>query len=417
LSSRIALWVSWLLLALLAAYGIFGLSTLSRVHRAILEAERADTAYQYSQVIRTLYRAAVSCYQGRLDRTILEEVRQRVVLAIGSLTFADLSEDSRARLKELLSVLDRDLRCSDYAAWAERVFPVQVEAVERSNWLRAEIKAQLRGYQRSLLLGLGLLFFAAALILYLLERLRLAQAAEIQALENESRFKSRLLGLVAHELRTPLAAVAGFAELAARAQDEASRERHLRSLSVASERMRAALATFLDLHRLETGAGIGAEPEPTDLVAVAREVLEVARGAHPGVTFSSALPEGSIVVKVDRNRIAHAVLNLLENAAKYGDGEVVLRLQAGEQSVRFEVESVGRLDPEVADRLFAPFARLPEHKGVEGWGLGLSLVREVAAAHGGRAGFETRQGRLIFFVELPKALRDGSPPGEGARGG
>ena len=417
MSSRWAFWASGLLLFLLAAYGLFGLSTLFRVHRAILEAEQADTAYQYSQVVRALYRAAVACYQGALEGETLREVENRVRLAMESVSYANLSMESKERLEALLRALRRPMTCDEYAKWAERVFPVQVEAVEHSNWLRAEIKAQLAIYQRNLLLGLGLLFFTAALILYLLERLRLAQAAEIQALENETRFKSRLLGLVAHELRTPLAAVAGFAELAARAEDENARRRHLKSLAVASERMRAALSTFLDLHRLETGAGIGAEPEPTDLVAVARGVLEVARGAHPRVSFRSELPEDSVVAEVDKNRIAHAVLNLLENAAKYGKGEVALKLRAGHDAVRFEVESAGRLDPETADRLFAPFARLPEHKGVEGWGLGLSLVREVAAAHGGRAGFEAREGRQVFFIELPRAPRAGSPPGEGARGG
>jgi len=96
---------------------------------------------------------------------------------------------------------------------------------------------------------------------------------------------------------------------------------------------------------------------------------------------------------------------------------VVLRLVAGPERARFEVESSGRLDPEEADRLFAPFARLPEHRGVEGWGLGLSLVREVAAAHGGEAGFEPRGGRLVFYVELPRGSRAGSPPDGGARAG
>ncbi len=405
------------MLFLLVAYGLFGFSTLFRVQRAILEAERADTAYQYSQVVRALYRAAVACYRGRLGEEELKEVRERIRLAVESVSYGDLSPESKAELEALSRALDGELSCDDYAAWAERVFPVQVEAVERSNWLRAEIKAQLAVYQRNLLLGLGLLFLAAALILYLLERLRLAQAAEIRALEDETRFKSRLLGLVAHELRTPLAAVAGFAELAARAPDEKARRRHLESLAVASQRMRAALSTFLDLHRLETGAGIGAEPEPTDLGGVARGALEVARGAHPRVRFRAELPDEPLVAEVDKNRLAHALLNLLENAAKYGEGEVVLRLVAGPDRARFEVESSGHLDPEEADRLFAPFARLPEHQGVEGWGLGLSLVREVAAAHGGEAGFEPRGGRLVFYVELPRGPRAGSPPGGGARGG
>jgi len=416
LSPRAAIWASWILLVLLLAYGAFGLLTLSRVRQAIDEAARADTAYQYSQVVRVLYKAAVACQQGKLDRRLLEEVQKRVELAIESASFRDLSPEAQGLLRRLSEEVKKPLSCEAYAAWAERVFPVQVEAVERSNWLRAEIKAQLRRYQQSLLFGLGLLFLAAALILYLLEQLRKAQAAEIRALENESRFKTRLLGLVAHELRTPLAAVAGFAELAAAARDEETRRRHLKSLSVASERMRTALFTFLDLHRLETTGGIATEPEPTELSALARGVLEIARGAYPKTLFSAALPEAPLVAEVDKNRLAHALLNLLENAAKYGRGEVRLRLGKGPLGCRFEVESEGELSPEIAERLFAPFARLPEHRGMEGWGLGLSLVKEVAEAHGGRAGLERREGTIVFFIELPSERCD-FPPGEGAQAG
>jgi len=404
------------LLLLLLAYGAFGLYTLSRVRESIGEAERADTAYQYSQVVRSLYRASVACYQGRLDEKLRTEVKNRVLLAMESVSFQDLSRESQELLRRLAGVLRRPLSCAEYAAWAERVFPVQVEAVEHSNWLRARIKAQLYVYQRSLLFGLGLLFLAAAAILYLLDRLRKTQEAQIQALEGESRFKTRLLGLVAHELRTPLAAVAGFAELAARAPDERTRARHLESLSVASRRMRAALHTFLDLHRLETTGGIATEPEPVDLRVLARGALEIARGAFPATEFTEELPAAPVVAMVDKNRLAHALLNLLENAAKYGGGRVRFRLADRGEACRFEVESEGELSQEVAERLFAPFSRLPEHRGQEGWGLGLSLVREVAEAHGGRAGFEGREGATVFFVELPRSACD-SRPGEAAPGG
>lgn len=402
---------------LLVAYGAFGLLTLFRVQRALSDTKEADTAYQYSQVVRNLYRAGVACLEGRPYGEYVELVKERVQFAMESYSFDELTPESKAALTGLVRALERPMACQDYLAWAERIFPVQAEAVDHANWVRAEIKTQLASYRRNLLLGLALLFAFAALILYLLERLRRAQAAEIRALEDESRFKSRLLGLVAHELRTPLAAVAGFAELAARAEDEKTRLRYLKSLETASRRMRAALATFLDLHRLEAGQGIGAEPEPTDLVALAEGALEVARGAHPKVAFRAELPGRPLVARVDKNRVAHAVLNLLENAAKYGEGEVVLRLREAPEEMRFEVESAGHLDPEAADRLFAPFSRLPEHQGIEGWGLGLSLVREVARAHGGEAGLEARGGRLVFYIALPKAQGADSPRAGGVQAG
>ncbi len=400
------------------AYGGYALLTLVSLDRALDEAQQADTAYQYSQVVRFLYRAAEGCHRGRLSPEDLRAVADRVYLAENSTNWNLLSPESREtllRLKKVLPGIGAVGDCAALAAWAERVFPVQVEAVTVANRLRAEIKARIRSTARTLLFGLGLLLLAAALILYFQDQLRQAQAERIARLEDESAFKSRLLGLVAHELKTPLAAVAGFAELAARAPDEASRRRHLASLSRASQRMKTALATFLDLHQLETRGGIATEPAPTDLARVGRGALEIAQGAFPKTAFRAELPEAGPVAVVDPNRLAHALLNLLENAAKYGGGRVALRLVVEGERARFEVESPGSLDPKAAERLFAPFARLPEHRGLEGWGLGLSLVREVAEAHGGRAGYRGEGGRIVFFVELP--LSPGRPEGRAAPAG
>ncbi len=406
------------MLAFIVLYGGYALWTLSRLHAALEEAQRADTAYQYSQVVRFLYRAAAACYQGRLDPEAIRAVADRIYLAENSANWGLLSPEARQQvvaLKARLPGLYASHDCAGLAAYAERVFPVQVEAVTLANRLRAEIKARIRSTRSTLLAGLGLLLFAAALILYFQDQLRRTQAERIALLENETRFKSRLLGLVAHELKTPLAAVAGFAELAARARDEESRRRHLASLERAGRRMRAALATFLDLHRLETTGGIATEKAPSDLARIARGALEIAQGAFPRVRFSAQLPPEGPVAEVDPNRIAHALLNLLENAAKYGRGRVALRLVTGDGRARFEVESEGELSEEAAERLFAPFARLAEHRGLEGWGLGLSLVREVAEAHGGRAGYRRGEGRIVFFVELP--ITPGLRPGAAAPAG
>ncbi len=418
LSLRASRWAGYLLLALIVAYGGYALATLSRLHRALDEAQRADTAYQYSQVVRFLYRAAEACQEGRLSGKDLEAIADRVYLAENSTNWDLLSPQAKRLVRELkarLPELGSRRDCRALAAWAERVFPVQVEAVTLANRLRAEIKARIRSTQGTLLFGLGLLLLAAALILYFQDQLQRSQAQRIALLENETAFKSRLLGLVAHELKTPLAAVAGFAELAAHAPDEESRRRHLASLSRASQRMRAALSTFLDLHRLETTGAIAIEPVDSDLAAIARGALEIARGAFPRVRFSAEIPEKGPVARVDPNRVVHALLNLLENAAKYGRGGVALRLVEEGGRVRLEVESEGELDPASAERLFAPFARLQEHRGQEGWGLGLSLVREVAEAHGGRAGYRKGEGRIVFFFELP--LRPGTRPAQEAPAG
>ena len=384
------------------AYGIFGLKVLFKLDEALAKADRADTAYQYSQVVRALYRAAVACYEGRLGEDEVAEIEHRLRLATKSASFPELSPESRRVLLELEKNLPEISSCAEFAAWAERVFPVQVEATSRSNWIRAEIKAQIRDYKKSLFVGMLLLFLATGLVLFLLEQLRKAQAERIKKLEGEAEFRSRLLGLVAHELKTPLAAVAGFAELAANAGDEGARLRHLAGLKAASQRVRQALATFLDLHRLESQKS--AERRPADLGELAEEALVVARGAFPQVEFSAELLKGASA-PVERELVVHALINLLENAAKYGDGRVRLRLLPVSGGYRFEVASRGEVPVGEAEELFRPFSRLPEHRSREGWGLGLALVAEVARVHGGRVGVFRRGEETVFYLELPSAAR------------
>ena len=220
------------------------------------------------------------------------------------------------------------------------------------------------------------------------------QRAQIADLEGESRFKTRLLGLVAHELKTPLAAVVGFAELASRDP------KHLPQLQQASERLERSLTAFLDLYRLEEGQRLKLEKTPLDLEALTREALALAQAAYQKTRFEFEA-EGPVPVLADRERLLHAILNLLENAAKYGSCPVRLRLFTRGTRARLEVDTPAALDPTSAEALFAPLARLPEHQKKAGWGLGLSLVRELAEAHGGRAGYERREEAGVFFLELP----------------
>ena len=413
----ITLIASYLLLPLVLVYGAYGLYILAQLGNALEEAQKADTAYQYSQVVRALYRAAVACYRGELGEEHLKEVEGRIYLAEQSTNWDRLSPEARQTLSGLRERLPRLRDCDQLAAAAEEVFPVQVEATNLANRLRADLKAKLATFRRSLVFGLALLVILVAVVLVVQERFRRSQQALIGLLRSENRFKSRLLGLVAHELKTPLAAAAGFAELLGRASDDGERRRYLDGLLRASRRMRAVLHAFLDLHRLDATGSLPVRKAPVALAELAAEALEVAGVTFPQVRFRLEAPGEELTVEGDPDRLYHAVLNLLENAAKYGSGEVILRVREDSGRARIEVESAGELDPDRAEGLFRPFSRLPEHLGQEGWGLGLSLVAEVARAHGGEAGFEAEGGRLVFFLTLPGARPGGSPPSPKAQAG
>lgn len=381
-------------LLLIAAYGVYAVMELRELDAALSEARAADPAYPYATVMRALYRGALTCEAGGdLDKA-REYVKERLWLATHSASWPYLYPESRARLLELERALPHLRRCADWARYADASFDVYVDALKLSQDLRAEIHVLLKKQRRDLYIGLAILLLLAGTWVWNQERIFRMQRAHIRNLEGESRFKTRLLGLVAHELKTPLAAVVGFAELARRDP------KHLSQLEAASERLERSLTAFLDLYRLEEGQRLQLEPQPLDLAALTKEALALAKAAYQMTRFELEAEE-PVPVLADRERLLHAILNLLENAAKYGGCPVRLRLFARGPWARLEVDTPAALDPESAEALFAPLARLPEHQKKAGWGLGLSLVRELAEAHGGRAGYERRGEAGVFFIELP----------------
>ncbi len=222
-------------------------------------------------------------------------------------------------------------------------------------------------------------------------------AARIEALVQSHR---SLLANASHELRSPLArmkmAVSMLAEATPGERDKLKAEIDKNVAELDSLVEEVLLASRLDvaenpLHR-----------DKVDLLAVAAE--EAARvGAHA---------EGSASVSVmgDERLLRRAVRNLLENALRYGGGEVEIGLGRvrlrGNDFVSLQVCDRG---PGVAEamrqRIFEPFFRLPGHaEQAGGVGLGLALVKQIAVRHGGSARCEARQGGgSRFVIEVPAA--------------
>jgi signal transduction histidine kinase len=143
--------------------------------------------------------------------------------------------------------------------------------------------------------------------------------------------------------------------------------------------------------------------EPTEAGTLLAEV--VAR-AEPllGPRLRACLPPQGTLVTVDRERLAQALMNLLQNAAVHArDAPVDLRLVEEPDSHRFEVEDEGAGVPAGHEEaVFEPFHR-GGLAGGDGGGLGLALVRTVAEAHGGSAGIDNRPGRgVTFWVRVPR---------------
>lgn len=227
-----------------------------------------------------------------------------------------------------------------------------------------------------------------------------------------SRAKSEFLSRTSHELRTPMSAILGFAQVLELDQDRFEKRHTLaiEQILKAGRHLLSLITDLLDISSIEAGG------EDVDLgTHNLAEVLEEARSlAQPVVTASGAvlaveLPYANIEIFADRRRVIQVVLNLLTNAAKYGGsgGRIVLSARSLEEYVQIEVSDAGPgVNEEDIPRLFTPFDRLGSQssKVIEGTGLGLALSKRLVHSMSGEIGFRNQKAPekgSIFWFTLP----------------
>jgi two-component system sensor histidine kinase KdpD len=243
-----------------------------------------------------------------------------------------------------------------------------------------------------------------------LERARLAEVAEAAGLaaERES-LRNTLLASISHDLRTPLAVMAGagstLAEHGAKL-DEATRFSLARSIETKAREMSELVSNVLDLMRFESGQVVLRRDWETldDLVGTALQRLEVRLAGHAvELRIASDLPP----VYVDATLIVQLFANLLDNAAKYTPAgtRVSVSAVADGPFVRVVVEDDGPgLPPGEPARLFDKFQRGNGEGTVVGVGLGLAICQAIVRAHGGEIEAQRRAGRgARFEFTLPSA--------------
>jgi signal transduction histidine kinase len=233
-----------------------------------------------------------------------------------------------------------------------------------------------------------------------------------RALEAD-RMRARFLANVSHELRTPLSALVlqvermrrDAAELSPHHRDAVARMRS------ATNRLTGLVDSLLEHARLEAG-GISLRPEPVDPARVAAEVLEDlrAQAARKELALSGPPPGGAPQLETDPRLLRLVLLNLVSNAIKFTDaGGVTVSVEVADGEHRLVVRDTGRgIAPEDQARIFEPFEQLETmaRKHTPGVGLGLSLVREMVSALGGRVSVESAPGAgSAFSVAIPTARR------------
>jgi signal transduction histidine kinase len=211
---------------------------------------------------------------------------------------------------------------------------------------------------------------------------------------------------VAHDLRTPLARLRGTAEIALQPGADPSTAREaLADCVEESERVLSMLNTLMDIAEAEAGM-MKLDRQPTDLCALAREVIELYQyvAEEKQISIHANLPDTCRAL-VDAIRIRQVFANLLDNAIKYtpdqGHVTLGLRQEGSETIVSFRDTGIG-IAPEEQNRIWDRLYRGDKSRSQRGLGLGLSLVKAVVQAHQGQVSVASQPDHgSEFVVRLP----------------
>ena len=234
------------------------------------------------------------------------------------------------------------------------------------------------------------------------ERVRLvAEAQRAAVLQEAHKAKDAVLASVSHDLRTPLTTIKALAhEIAEGGDDRAA------VIEEEADRLNLFVAQMLDLSRIASGAA-ASDIQPNEAEDLLGAAVQQAAGRLHGreLRVAVASDEPLLFGRFDFAQTLRAVVNLIENAAKYSAaGEPVeLAARRDDQWLLFVVSDRGPGVPEEErERIFEPFYRRSGSPDVGGTGLGLSIARGIAEAEGGRLDVANREGGgSVFTLRVP----------------
>ena len=233
--------------------------------------------------------------------------------------------------------------------------------------------------------------------------------------------RDEFISVAAHELRTPLTALQlklqGLDRVLAQIPGPPSDPRVIERLEGAArqvKRLVRLVEELLDVSRI-TGGRLPLRVEEVDLGTLGRAVVddlsEPARHARSELRFQA----GRVVGRWDPSRLEQALINVISNAIKYGEGKPIdVVVEAAGRGARCTVTDRGLgIAPEDRDRIFARFVRAAPSQRYGGLGLGLYVARSIVESHGGTIEVESAPGNgSRFTIELPLEV-----PEAGARAG
>jgi signal transduction histidine kinase len=244
----------------------------------------------------------------------------------------------------------------------------------------------------------------------------LASYVALRAVNRElavARLQSDFVAAVSHEFRTPLTSLRQFTDMLREggAPDDARRQVCYEAQGRATDRLTHLVESLLDFGRMEAGA----RPyhfEPHDSAEIVAGVVDDFRREVQPAGYQIALRRGdssSTEIDVDREALARAVRNLLDNAVKYSpdDRSIDVTIERRDESVAIAVRDRGiGVPPGERAAIFGRFQRGDEarRRGIKGTGIGLAMVDHIVRAHGGRVQVESQPGQGSTFTILIPAI-------------
>lgn len=224
-----------------------------------------------------------------------------------------------------------------------------------------------------------------------------------RALSESNEFKDDLLAMLAHDFKGPLTVIAGYCELLLEESPPETRE-ELETIYTQTKRLVRLSEDALAL-AMTQASGFSLDRATLDLREVVEENIKARDRAGERIRFEA--PDRPVPVSLDPARFNHVIDNLLMNALKYSEGDVVVRISLTDENASINITDRGiGIPQEELAHVFTRFGRATNarRQGISGSGVGLYVSRKIVEVHGGSIAVASTEGRgSTFTITLPLA--------------
>jgi signal transduction histidine kinase len=361
-----------------------------------------DAKSSFDRGIDALTKGATDARSTKIVRQIAEDARRfrehqdMLVEAIHTDDVRTLAHRFETELVPLQKNLGRSLDL--LIGYKETAIDGVYEHVARE---RARLHARLNALLGSLIAGsLGI----AAYVASLLGRSFRKEQEALETARKAVAARDEIMGVVAHDLRTPLSSISMRAELLHETSDPAAVHKHAEGIVKLTGRMEGLIRSMLDVTTIESGH-FTVRPQTCEVEDLLKETTEMLAGiAAPKQVILECVPTAVVNVRADKERVLQVLGNLVGNAIKFAPkgGRVEVAAARIDNEVRFSVTDNGPgIDREHLAHVFDRFWK-HEAGGKKGTGLGLFIAKGIVEAHGGRIWVDSEPGHgATFRFTLP----------------